>query len=108
MRWSYDTGADALYVTLRDGSPVSQEELEDGTIVDLDKAGEVLGVEVLGFGRGWTGAAITSRFPDDSEVAKLVAVHFHLPRAHSEDSEPMMGSVSEATIGSSAALVTIG
>lgn len=47
MRFEYDGEADALYVTLSTGVPARQDRLPDGTILDFDDVGCLLGVEVL-------------------------------------------------------------
>ncbi len=53
MKWTFDAEADAVYVWLADARPVQQVELGDGTIVDLDEAGGVIGIEILSFHAGW-------------------------------------------------------
>lgn len=53
MRFEYDGDADALYVVLVDGKSERQERLSDGTVLDLDTSGAILGVEVLGPGAHW-------------------------------------------------------
>lgn len=47
MRWSYDADCRALYMQLRTGEVEKQREMEDGTIVDVDVAGDVVGVEII-------------------------------------------------------------
>lgn len=59
--WELDTDADALYVTLREGSVASQLLLSDRLIVDVDAAGTPLGVEVLAVSRGWDVAPLLAR-----------------------------------------------
>ena len=45
--WTYDVAADALYVTLKAGTPWEQVEVADGVIIDLDPIGDAVGIEVL-------------------------------------------------------------
>jgi uncharacterized protein YuzE len=45
---SYDPSADALYVRLRDTEWAATIEVHDGYMVDVDAAGEPVGVELLG------------------------------------------------------------
>jgi len=47
MEITYDTKADALYIRLRDGEFGSNKEIEEGIILDLDKEGCLLGLEIL-------------------------------------------------------------
>lgn len=51
MRLSIDAEAEALYLRLREGKVGSSKEVWDGVILDLDEAGEVLGVEILWLSR---------------------------------------------------------
>ncbi len=44
---SYDSGADAMFIEIRKGRYEISEELAENIILDLDKEGRVLGVEVL-------------------------------------------------------------
>jgi uncharacterized protein YuzE len=47
MDITYDKDADALYIRFRDGSFAKNKKLDDLTILDLDKDGHVLGIEIL-------------------------------------------------------------
>lgn len=47
MNITYDKQADALYLRLREGKPVRQRIYTEDVIVDLDDAGDPLGIEVL-------------------------------------------------------------
>ncbi len=46
-RIKYDAEADAMYIQVRKGKYEISEELAENIIIDLDKLGRVLGVEVL-------------------------------------------------------------
>ena len=48
MQIKYDKKANASYITIRKGRIVKTAELRDRVLVDLDKHGDVLGIEVLG------------------------------------------------------------
>lgn len=49
MHWTLDMNAGAIYIQLRDGEPVDQEEIGSAAvIVDLGADGEIIGLEVLG------------------------------------------------------------
>jgi uncharacterized protein YuzE len=47
MEITYDTKADALYIRLRDGEFGRNVEIEEGIVLDLDKEGGLLGLEIL-------------------------------------------------------------
>ena len=73
MHQSYDATADALYVTLRDGKVASTRELDDSTMLDLDAAGNLLGIEVLNPGRSWPLTAILRQYEIDPDDAEMLA-----------------------------------
>ncbi len=47
MKTKYDKNADALYITLKKGKVFNTLKLSDRLIVDLDKKGNTLGIEIL-------------------------------------------------------------
>lgn len=47
MRITYDTQADAMYITFQEGEFASNKEVEEGIVLDLGKRHELLGIEVL-------------------------------------------------------------
>jgi uncharacterized protein YuzE len=70
MKLTWDQGADALYLSFLDdeGEAVSRtEQLDAGTMVDLDRFGHVLGIEVLRPARPWPLEEVLRRF----EVAEV-------------------------------------
>ena len=54
MRLAYDAQADALRLEFRDGAVESSKEIVRRVIVNLDAAGEAVGVELLD-ARRWIG-----------------------------------------------------
>jgi len=48
MRLKVDEKSDALYLRLDEAAIVESEEVQPGVILDYDKAGKVVGVEILG------------------------------------------------------------
>jgi uncharacterized protein YuzE len=63
MKVQYDQAADALYITLAEGVQVSRTvQIDAGTLVDLDRFGNVRGIEVVRPGRTWPLDEILSRF----------------------------------------------
>lgn len=47
MKITYDKIADAAYMTLRKGKVAKTVEMSDSVIIDLDKKGNLLGIEML-------------------------------------------------------------
>ncbi len=64
MKIHYDPKADAVYIELAKGKYEVSREISDSVVVDEDKKGKILGVEVL-------------------DVSKVLGPRF---RAHMEDS----------------------
>jgi len=48
---SYDHVADALYIKFSDGEIADSEEISEGVIIDYDRNGRVIGVEILNFSK---------------------------------------------------------
>lgn len=44
---SYDPEADAMYIRLNRGKYKVSEEIDEGVVVDRDKKGKILGIEIL-------------------------------------------------------------
>jgi uncharacterized protein YuzE len=47
VRISYDTQADALYIRLKEGTFVRNEEVAQGIILDIGEEDVLLGIEIL-------------------------------------------------------------
>ena len=47
MEINYDKKADALYIEIRKGEFSENKKIDDFTIIDLDKDGNILGIEFL-------------------------------------------------------------
>jgi len=47
MRVRYDEQVDALYIRLKETSYYESDEIKEGFIVDYDKDGNVIGIEIL-------------------------------------------------------------
>ncbi len=69
MEISYDKEADAMYIEFRDGEFAKNKKIDDFTIIDLDKDGNILGIELL---------EVSKRMPAESlskvRLKNLVAV----------------------------------
>ena len=51
MKISYDKEADAMYIEFRKGEFSKNKKIDGCTIVDFDKNGNILGIELLDAGR---------------------------------------------------------
>ena len=47
MKIRYDPDADAMYISLRKDKVARTKEIDKNTIIDFDKKGQVIGVEIL-------------------------------------------------------------
>ncbi|HLC91268.1 MAG TPA: DUF2283 domain-containing protein [Candidatus Nanoarchaeia archaeon] len=47
MEISYDKQADAMYIEFRKGEFAKNKKIDDFTIIDVDKKGNILGIELL-------------------------------------------------------------
>lgn len=47
MKITFDKEADALYIEFSNGEFASNKKIDDETIIDLDKKGNVIGIEFL-------------------------------------------------------------
>lgn len=47
MKISLDLKADALYIKFQDGTFFKNKKIDNDTIIDLDKKGRILGIELL-------------------------------------------------------------
>lgn len=71
---SYDREADALEIRLVDGVAVDRtEQLEPGTMVDLDRRGRAVAIELIRPARPWPLDEIVERFHVDEETARVLA-----------------------------------
>jgi uncharacterized protein YuzE len=61
MRISYDKDADAMYIKLANGEFGKNREIHEGIILDLDRGGRLLGIEILD---------VSTRYPLE-EIAHL-------------------------------------
>ena len=62
MIFSYDHDADALYIEITDSPVAGTRQFDEGTMVDLDASGEVVGIEILRPARDWPLEEIKASF----------------------------------------------
>ena len=60
MRISYDEKADAMYIRFSEDKYYESEEVKDGVILDYDKAGKVIALDVLDTAVNLPGIAMSS------------------------------------------------
>ena len=47
MKIEYDQQADAMYIRLRAGTVAESDEVRPGVVLDFDRSGRVLGIEMI-------------------------------------------------------------
>lgn len=72
MRIRYDSSANAVAIFLSDADVVSTEEIDNGTLVDVDAFGNAIGIEVINPNRQWPLGEIIDRFGIDPETAQVL------------------------------------
>lgn len=76
IRQSLDMQADALYITLTDEPVANTTEVDSGTLVDLDAAGRVVGIEVIRPNRPWPLDEILARFDLTASQKRELRAYF--------------------------------
>jgi uncharacterized protein YuzE len=76
---SYDLDADALYIELADSQAGRTVQVDVGTLVDLDLAGNVVGIEVIQPARMWPLGEILARFNVSDDDARELRAYFAHP-----------------------------
>ena len=67
MKITFDKEADAVYIWFSTGEFASNKKIDDDTIIDLDKDGNILGIELLSVSK-----RISKDFLSDVTVKNLV------------------------------------
>ena len=71
VRVEYDKKADAMYIWLRKAKYDISEELSENVIIDLDKKGRIIGIEVLDASKN-IGKELVTKILDSEEIATVV------------------------------------
>lgn len=79
IRQNYDLAANALYITVTDNEVARTAEIDAGTLVDVDAAGSIVGIEVLNFTRCWPLQEILDRFAFTPRDAGELRAYFSQP-----------------------------
>jgi uncharacterized protein YuzE len=69
-RVEYDEKADAMYIWLRKAKYDISEELAENVVIDLDKNGRIIGIEVLDVSRN-LGKELVARILHTEKVAAV-------------------------------------
>lgn len=90
MRFRYSEVDDVLYIEVREGRSDRQVQLDQGTLVDIDAEGRLIGIEVIAPDAGWPAEEILRRFPLDPDdatyVRELAGKSFAFSRARGSSS----------------------
>jgi uncharacterized protein YuzE len=86
VQLKYDLNVGALYVRLTDHAVVRTRGIDDNTNVDLDDAGNVVGIEVISIAHPWAFSDVLRDYSIPvSEVAQL---HAYFRPAHGAVGKP--------------------
>jgi len=69
MKITFDKEADAMYIELGDKEFAENNKVDDNTIIDLDKDGNIIGIELLDVSK-----RMAKDFLSDITVKNLVSV----------------------------------
>ena len=76
MRLKYDLNVGALYVRLTDGMVARTVDLDDNTSVDLDDAGNVIGIEVISIAHPWALGDVLRDYSIPADEATQLRAYF--------------------------------
>lgn len=96
MRWSHDQSVDAAHFSLTDEPVVRTEALDDGSVVDLDAADRVVGIEIIGIDQGWSPDVVFGRFAVD--IVDQGAIRFVLQHLYVPNERPLPVEVEQPSI----------
>jgi uncharacterized protein YuzE len=71
VRVEYDEKADAMYVWLRKAKYDVSEELAENVVIDLDKSGRIIGIEVLDASKNLGEALVTKILSTEKTAATV-------------------------------------
>lgn len=72
MYYSYDLQADALYVGFVPAMATETRAIDEGTLVDVDDQGRIIGIEVINPARQWPFDQICEKYNLTAEQRQLV------------------------------------
>jgi uncharacterized protein YuzE len=97
LNLSYDKSVDALDIrVLEDALVARTEQVDIGTLVDVDEHGAVVAIEVIHPARRWPLEEILNRFPIDDEDAEVLRSLWREPKAYPFAEPTDIGAGSDA------------
>ena len=69
MKITFDKEADAMYIGISDETFAKNKKIDDETIIDLDKNGKIIGIELLNISK-----RMAKDFLSDIRVQNLVSI----------------------------------
>lgn len=101
MQLKYDLDVRALYARLSDHAVERTQEIDDNTNVDLDRAGGVVGIEVISIDHAWPLDEILRSFDIPAAEAAQLTAYFQaratlLPQAHQVSAKLSVPAMSAA------------
>jgi uncharacterized protein YuzE len=81
MQLEYDLNVGALYIRLSDGEITRTREAGDNAAVDLDAAGDVVGIEVISIAHPWPLADILRDYRIPAQEEAEIRAYFRLDDA---------------------------
>ncbi len=92
MKLQFSDASEALYIKLTD-EPVSRTaEVDSGTLVDLDRLGRIVGIEVVRPNRTWPLAEIAAEYSIDSHVKHMLELYSDRQAASSTGAVELIAS----------------
>ena len=73
MKYSYDEESDSLFICLRDGEYDESEEIYDGFVIDFDKSGRPLNIDIDHAAKGGDDIDHASKFVDIPRLFRSMA-----------------------------------
>jgi uncharacterized protein YuzE len=96
MNLSYDKSVDALDIRLLDALVARTEQVDPGTLVDLDEHGGVVAIELIHPARRWPLDEILDQFPIAEEHADVLRSLWREPMAYPFAEPTELGAGSDA------------
>ncbi|HEY1324738.1 MAG TPA: DUF2283 domain-containing protein [Streptosporangiaceae bacterium] len=98
MRLKYDLDVGALYIALADRPVARTRDLDDNTSVDLDEAGEIVGIEVISISHPWALIGILRDYQIPDAEADQLRTYFMSTAAAPVASAPALSIERNAAV----------
>ena len=84
MRLKYDLNVRVLYISLSDQAVARTREIDDNTAIDLDEAGNIVGIEVISVDHPWPLSEILAEYKLPAGEEAQISAYFFRPSPGSE------------------------